>query len=215
MAVMRELAAAFPASDNSARSCHAWHRLSLIILVSLSVSALASDRAVSLSWRSPAEFQHRLVKFHTSQSKDYFAGIDWDSPAEAKLGRIIFPEKIDSLAVSWPGENVALVFATARPQLESTPAAVGVVFVLCGGSTAGWHVVDARHFEAVGNVSQIGCKLTAEAGTGSAALADDNRGVVATVERQTGGGGYAYTTCRSCRLEHRPGDSAPHLEEFF
>lgn len=160
-----------------------------------------------------------MAEFHPHRAKDYFAAlfaiIDSDSAEEEKRGRIVYPDKIDAVATIWRGENTALVFATASPPLESTPAAVGVLFVIHGRSAGGWHVVDARHFEALGKVAQLRCKLTAEVGAGSPALGTESHTVVITVERQMGGRGYACVTSRSYRLEERPGDTTPHLEEFF
>ena len=195
-------------------------RLSVAFFLTIQACAsLANPPPLNPTWASPSEFEHQLAQFRPKQVQDYFATffaiIDSDSSDEARLGRIIFPDKIETAATVWRGDELALVFGTASPPLESTRAMVGVLFVMQRISASSWRVVDVKRFEALGQVAQLKCRLTSEVGTGSPALGTESHDVVVTIERQIGGRGYACVTSRSYRLEERTGDATPHLEELF
>ena len=195
-------------------------RLSVAIFLTVQAcTSLANPLPQNPTWTSPSEFEHQLAEFRPRQAQDYFATffaiIDSDSPDYAKLGRIIFPDKVETVVTVWRGDELALDFGTASPPLESTRAVVGVLFVMQRISASSWRVVDVKRFEALGQVAQLKCRLTSEVGTGSPALGTESHDVVVTIERQRGGRGYACVTSRSYRLAQHGDDATPHLEEFF
>jgi hypothetical protein len=175
--------------------------------------------AADPSWHSPEEFAQQLAVFRPAEVRDYFACLfailDSDSSEDAKLGRIVFPDKVATAVTVWRGDERALVFGTASPPLQSTRAVAGVLFVMQRISASSWRVVDVRRFEALGQVAQLKCRLTSEVGTGSPALGTESRDVIVTIERQKGGRGYACVTFRSYRLVEHGDNASPLLEEFF
>jgi len=190
-----------------------------IFLTVQACTSLANPPLQDPTWASPSEFEHQMAEFRPKKAQDYFATffalIDSDSPDYTKLGRIIFPDKVETAITVWQGDELALVFGTASPPLESTRAVVGVLFVMQRISASSWRVVDVKRFEALGQVAQLKCRLTSEVGTGSPALGTESHDVVVTIERQRGGRGYACVTSQSYRLAEHSDDTTPHLEEFF
>ncbi len=148
------------------------------------------------------EFVQSLQALNPSKTKngiaDLFSAIQVGQPELKDTGTRIYPDMIQTVKVLFHSDEIAVVFAEARPKTEATPSCVGVLFSLSAkNGLKKWRILDTKRFSTYGKYAGISAEMTSEVGVG---YNQPLRGLVISVTINEGGRGASSVTSGSFQV---------------